>query len=424
MKSIGVIGLGYVGLPLALTFYEHCKEVIGFDIDENKIIKLEQGVSYLKTVPDERVQAAMSFTDARHQTMLVTSDMENLKKCGTIIICVPTPLDAHRQPDLSFVDATSHTIAKYLQKDTLVVLESSTYPGTTRERMLPILETSGLKAGVDFHLAFSPEREDPGNPEYNTSNITKVVGGLTPECTRRAVALYESVIDTVHPVSSPEVAEMTKLLENIFRSVNIAMINELKMACIEMDIDLWEAIEAAKTKPFGFMPFYPGPGLGGHCIPIDPFYFTWKAKEFGLTTRFIELAGEINTQMPHYVVGRVAAALNDHEKSLKGSKVLVLGVAYKPDIDDMRESPGLEIIKILSEAGALVSYNDPFIPELWETRRHKSIRRSASLEFIEQYDAVVIVTNHSQYDWEDIGRRAQLVVDTRGVLKNEHIQKA
>jgi len=420
MKSIGVIGLGYVGLPLLLTFHEHCKEVIGFDIDKSKVLKLNRGISYLETVPDARVQAAVCFSDAMH----ITTDMSDLIECDTIIICVPTPLDAHRQPDLSYVDATSHTVAKHLQKGTLVVLESSTYPGTTRERMLPILETSGLEAGVDFHLAFSPEREDPGNPDYNTSNITKVVGGLTPECTKRAVDLYKSIIDTVHPVSSPEVAEMTKLLENIFRSVNIAMINELKMACIEMDIDLWEAIEAAKTKPFGFMPFYPGPGLGGHCIPIDPFYFTWKAKEFGITTRFIELAGEINTQMPNYVVGRLISALNDHEKSLKGSKVLVLGVAYKPDIDDMRESPGFEIIKILSDAGALVSYNDPFIPELWETRRHKSIRRSASLEFIEQYDAVVIVTNHSQYDWEDILKRSKLVVDTRGVLNGDGIQKA
>ena len=420
MKSIGVIGLGYVGLPLALTFHEHSeKEVIGFDIDKSKTDKITLGKSYLKTVSDERLTAATCWNDTQQKIiMMATTNMERLTVCDTIIICVPTPLDAHRQPDLSYVDATSHTIAKYLQKGTLVVLESSTYPGTTRERILPILETSGLKAGVDFHLAFSPEREDPGNPEYHTGNITKVVGGLTPECTRRAVALYESVIDTVHPVSSPEVAEMTKLLENIFRSVNIAMINELKMACIEMDIDLWEAIEAAKTKPFGFMPFYPGPGLGGHCIPIDPFYFTWKAKEFGLTTRFIELAGEINTQMPHYVVGRLVSALNEHEKSLKGSKVLILGVAYKPDIDDMRESPGLEIIKILSDAGALVSYNDPFIPELWETRRHKSNRRSASLEFIEQYDAVVIVTNHSQYDWEDISSRSQLVIDTRGVTRD------
>jgi len=417
MRTVGIIGLGYVGLPLLLAFHEHNERVIGFDIDDKKIKQIIKGKSYLKTVSDDRVQSALDSGEGFH----VTTNMECLLDCEAIIICVPTPLDAHRQPDLSFVDATSHTVAKYLQRGTLVVLESSTYPGTTRERLLPILETSGLKHGVDFHLAFSPEREDPGNPDFNTSNITKVVGGLTPACTQRAVDLYEAVIDTVHPVNSPEVAEMAKLLENIFRSVNIAMINELKMACIEMGIDIWEAIEAAKTKPFGFMPFYPGPGLGGHCIPIDPFYFTWKAKEFGLTTRFIELAGEINTQMPQYVVGRLVSGLNEHEKSLKGSKVLVLGVAYKPDIDDMRESPALEIIKILDASGVHVDYNDPFIPELWETRRHKTPRLSVSLDNLEGYDAIVIITNHSQYDWENIIKHSQLVIDTRGVIKGKGV---
>lgn len=414
MNPIGIIGLGYVGLPLLLTFHEAGINVIGFDIDPSKPEHINAGETYLRTVTSERIKRALVSSRA---TVEATTDMSRLRECSAILMCVPTPLDAHGQPDMQYVDATTKTVAKFLVGGQLVVLESSTYPGTTTERIKPVLETSGLVAGVDFHLAFSPEREDPGNPTYRTENTPKVVGGLTPACTARAAELYQLAIQTVCPVSSPAVAEMTKLLENIFRGVNIALVNELKTACTAMGIDIWEVIQAASTKPFGFMPFYPGPGLGGHCIPIDPFYFTWKAKEYGITSRFIELAGEINTQMPRYVVTRIAEALNKHEKSLRLSNILILGVAYKPDIDDLRESPALEIISLLEDAGAVVCYHDPYIPVIGKSRKSDIIRHAVSLDNLGQYDAVVVVTNHSCYDWVQIESESRLIIDTRNVVK-------
>ena len=414
-SKIGIIGLGYVGLPLIIRFCEEGFHVVGFDIDGKKVEKLNRGESYIKHIPSERIK------DLRSREMFeATTEYSRLSDMDCIIICVPTPLKKNKEPDLSYVKNTADEIAKYLRRGQLISLESTTYPGTTREVFLPELENKKLKVGRDFFLVFSPEREDPGNPKYNTKNIPKVVGGITPSCMRAGKTLYEQIVDKVVVVSSPEVAELTKLLENIFRGVNIALVNELKILCDKMGIDIWEVIEASSTKPFGFMPFYPGPGLGGHCIPIDPFYLSWKAKEYDFNTRFIELAGEINTSMPNYVVLKVIDSLNKNGKCLKNSKILILGVAYKKDADDKRESPGIEIIEILKGKGAKVDYNDPHIPAFSGMRHYpnlamRSIRLSE--EQLKQYDCVVIITDHSQYDYPWIVKNSRLVIDTRNATK-------
>ncbi|MBN1818930.1 MAG: nucleotide sugar dehydrogenase [Sedimentisphaerales bacterium] len=418
---VGILGLGYVGLPLAREFATAGIQVVGFDIDAEKVEKINSGRSILKHVPHEEVK-----TIVNSGKLVATTDMAQIRKVDAVLICVPTPLTANREPDMQYVIGSCETIAKYLQKGQLISLESTTYPGTTRELMKPILEASGLKAGKDFYLAYSPEREDPGNKQFTTRTIPKVVGGLTPTCRRTAVSLYELAIDTMVPVSTLEAAESAKIMENVYRCINIAMVNELKMVFDRMGVDVWEVIKAASTKPFGFSPFYPGPGLGGHCIPIDPFYLTWKARQFGMPTRFIELAGEINTDMPHYVVHKVMDALNDREKSLKGCKALVLGLAYKSDIDDIRESPSIELIELLTARGAKVDYNDPYIPRTHKQREHNLRMSSKALseKSLAGYDVVVISTSHSCYDYDWIVEHAQLVVDSRnataGVKKNRH----
>ena len=412
---IGVVGLGYVGLPLLMEFVEQGFKTIGFDIDDKKVVKLNQGQSYIKHISQDRIAEVV-----RTKLFEATSDFKRIKEVDCILIAVPTPLTKHREPDLSYISGTSETIAPHIKKGQLIVLESSTYPGTTEEVMKPILEKSGLKGDVDFWIAFSPEREDPNNPNFNTRTIPKVVGANTNEARELVTALYDQVIVQSVPVSSSQTAEATKLLENIFRSVNIALVNEMKIIFDKMGIDVWEVINAAKTKPFGFMPFYPGPGLGGHCIPIDPFYLTWKAREYGMNTRFIELAGEINTNMPFWVIRKVMDALNDHSKSLKGAKILVLGAAYKKDIDDPRESPSFKLMEILLERGAEVDYNDPLIPELPSMRMYDIHRKSVELtaENLSKYDCVLISTDHSVYDWEVIAEHANLIVDTRNAMSN------
>ena len=412
---IGVVGLGYVGLPLLMEFVEQGFKTIGFDIDDKKVTKLNQGQSYIKHISQDRIAEVV-----RTKLFEATSDFKRIKDVDCILIAVPTPLTKHREPDLSYISGTSEAIAPHIKKGQLIVLESSTYPGTTEEVMKPILEKSGLKGDVDFWIAFSPEREDPNNPKFNTRTIPKVVGANTNEARELATALYDQVIVQSVPVSSSQTAEATKLLENIFRSVNIALVNEMKIIFDKMGIDVWEVINAAKTKPFGFMPFYPGPGLGGHCIPIDPFYLTWKAREYGMNTRFIELAGEVNTNMPFWVIRKVMDALNDHSKSLKGSKVLVLGAAYKKDIDDPRESPSFKLMEILLDGGAEVDYNDPLIPELPSMRMYDIQRKSVELteENLGKYDCVLISTDHSVYDWEFIAEHANLIVDTRNAMSN------
>lgn len=407
---VGVLGLGYVGLPLAREFALSGVKVLGFDIDDKKVKILNSGRSIIKNVPNEVVRKMV-----KSGKFTATSDMSQIRKADAVLICVPTPLTENREPDMQYVEGSCRTIAKYLRKGHLISLESTTYPGTTRELMKPILEETGLKAGRDFYLAFSPEREDPGNKQYSTRTIPKVVGGLTPKCRQLAYQLYSLAIQKMVPVSSVEAAEATKILENVYRCINIAMVNELKMVFDRMGIDIWEVIRAASTKPFGYHPFYPGPGLGGHCIPIDPFYLTWKARQYGMATRFIELAGEINTGMPNYVVHKVMEALNERKKSLKGSKVLVLGLAYKPDIDDVRESPSLELIELLKERGAKVDYNDPYIPKTHKMREYdlKMTSRPLSAAMLRGYDCVLISTNHSTYDYGWIVRHSKLVVDTR-----------
>jgi UDP-N-acetyl-D-glucosamine dehydrogenase len=413
---IGVIGLGYVGLPLVIRFCEESFRVIGFDIDPVKVEKLNRGESYIKHIPPERLKEIIN-----KKVFEASSDYRRLKDVDCIIICVPTPLKKNKDPDLSYVKTTSDEIARHLRKGHLVSLESTTYPGTTREILLPGFEAKGLKAGKDFFLVFSPEREDPGNPKYNTRNIPKVVGGITPQCTEAGRTLYEQIIDSVITVQSAEVAEFTKLLENIFRGVNIALVNELKMLADRMGIDIWEVIEASSTKPFGFMPFYPGPGLGGHCIPIDPFYLSWKAKEYDFTTRFIELAGQINTGMPDYVVARIIDGLNTNGKCLKTSKILVLGVAYKKDTDDIRESPAVEIISMLKEKGAKVDYHDPHIPSFSGMRHYPGLSmRSIPLteNSLKRYDCAVIITDHSMYDYAWLVKNSKLIVDTRNAAKS------
>jgi UDP-N-acetyl-D-glucosamine dehydrogenase len=418
---VGIIGLGYVGLPLTLLFSEQKFRVTGLDVDQQKVDTLNAGSSYIYRILPEEIQAAKSsgFT--------ATTNYAHISDLNAVIICVPTPLNEHHEPDLSYIEKTAQAIAPNLRAGQLIVLESTTYPGTTEEVMIPILERGnrfGLKAarpgasgsGV-FHVAFSPEREDPGNTQVARRDIPKVIGGLDPLATQYASGLYNSIFNRVVPVSSPAVAEMTKLLENIYRCVNIALVNELKLLCLRMNIDIFEVIKAASTKPFGFQAFYPGPGLGGHCIPIDPFYLSWKAKEFDFHTRFIELAGEVNLSMPYHVVTSVAQALNKQKKAINGSRILVLGLAYKKDIDDLRESPSLTVIELLQQEGASVSYNDPFFPKVGRGRKYDLQMTSVPLEQIENFDCVLIVTDHSSYDYADIVRRAKLVVDTRNATQ-------
>ncbi len=412
---VGVIGLGYVGLPLLIQFVKQGFQGIGFDIDSKKVNALLHGESYIKHVPIEPINEFL-----KQKRLDVTISFDRLTEADCIIICVPTPLTDKMDPDLRFLVSTSETIARVIRPGQLVVLESTTYPGTTEELVLPILSKKNLEVGKDFFLAFSPEREDPGNKDFHTGNIPKVVGGVTPNCLEVAKALYERVVEKVVPVSSTRVAELTKLLENIYRCVNIALVNELKVLALKMGIDIWEVIEAAATKPFGFTPFYPGPGLGGHCIPIDPFYLSWKAKEYDVPTRFIQLAGEVNVSMPYYVVEKAIDALNEKEKSLKGSKILILGVAYKKDIDDDRESPSYAIMQILQEKGAKIYYNDPMIPKLRPGRKHDFSLASTPLseEVLGSMDLVMILTDHSDYDYQWIVENSQLVLDTRNATKD------
>lgn len=406
---IGVIGLGYVGLPLALTFAESGFSVIGFDTDPAKLPKLAAGVSYFRHIPDARIATAATFS--------ATGDFIRIAQCDAVIICVPTPLDEHLQPDLRFIEDTCRSIAPHLAEGALVVLESTTWPGTTVEVVKPLIEAgSGKRVGAGLHLAFSPEREDPGNARYSTRTIPKLVGGVDALSRELAVALYATAIDQVVPVSSTQVAEMAKLFENIFRGVNIALVNELKMMLDPMGIDVWEVIRAAATKPFGFMPFQPGPGLGGHCIPLDPFYFAWKAKEFGLNARFIELAGEINRAMPAWVVGKVQDCLNEYGKPLKGSRILLLGLAYKPDVDDLRESPALALLKLLEAKGALVAYHDPHVPVLPSSREHGDIAGRISQPLSPAYDCFLVVTAHSDFAAAEILGHGVPVIDTRHLL--------
>jgi UDP-N-acetyl-D-glucosamine dehydrogenase len=411
----GVVGLGYVGLPLAIEFAKAGYTVTGIDVATAKVDAVNRGQSYIPDVPSFDVAACVGAGQ-----LGATTDFGVIAELDTINICVPTPLRKTKDPDMSFVVAAVESVAAHLHPGMLVVLESTTYPGTTMEVVQPILEKGGLRAGVDFHLAFSPERVDPGNRTFNTRNTPKIVGGLTPRCTELAAALYAAAIDTVVPVSSPTVAEMVKLLENTFRAVNIGMVNELALMCDRMGIDVWEVVDAAKTKPFGFMPFYPGPGLGGHCIPVDPFYLSWKAKQFGFDARFIELAGHINGAMPHYVVTKIQDALNTQRKALNGATVLVAGITYKRDIDDMRESPALDILHLLHERGAIVHYSDPWAPELpadaWPGGR---LLQSVDLDAaaLAAADCVVIVTNHSSFDYDAIVHGSKLVVDTRNATR-------
>jgi UDP-N-acetyl-D-glucosamine dehydrogenase len=412
---VGIVGMGYVGLPLTRSFYEAGFRCVGFDVDARKIKQLNAGKSYIKHIPGQFIAQAR-----KEKRFRATSNFAELKKVDAIIICVPTPLTKMREPDMSYVRGTCETIAKHLRKGQLVALESTTYPGTTRELMLPILETGGLKVERDFYLAFSPEREDPGRKSHNTTTIPKVVGGYGPKSLAVAKALYGAALETVVPVSSCEIAEAAKILENVYRSVNIALVNEMKVLFDRMGINVWEVIDAAATKPFGYQAFYPGPGLGGHCIPIDPFYLTWKARAYGMNTRFIELAGEINTEMPEYVIHRVAEALNEHRKPIKGSKVLVLGLAYKKDVDDLRESPSIELIELLRDRGARVDYNDPFFKQTHKQRDHDLQMKSKPLTpaMIKSYDCVLIATDHSSYDYQWIVDHAQLVVDTRNATRD------
>jgi len=427
---IGIIGLGYVGLPLALEYALKGFKTIGFDIDETKIPVLNAGKSYIKHIKAEKIKKAVTT-----KKFFPTADFTRLPEADAIIICVPTPLNEHREPDMTYIENSGKIIAQYLRQGQFVSLESSTYPGTTEEILqtmfenAPLTQKTGNKkfvVGKDFYLAFSPEREDPNNPKYSTSTIPKVVGGVTPNCLKIAVELYNQVIVKTVPVSSPRAAEATKLLENIYRSINIALVNELKMVFERMNIDVWEVINAASTKPFGFQPFYPGPGLGGHCIPIDPFYLTWKAREFEISTKFIELAGEINTYMPYYVVEKAGEVLNKFKKSLNGSKILILGASYKKDIDDMRESPSLKLIEILREKGAKVDYNDPYVPKLPKTRKYQYDMVSVNLtkNNLAKYDMVLLSTDHTDYNYKFLNSASKLILDTRNAFEKAGIKSA
>lgn len=414
---IGVIGLGYVGLPLMHAFHQAGFPVVGFDVDPEKVRLLHRGENYLKHLGPEMV------ADMRRAGRFdATTDFGRLAEADAVIVCVPTPLGKHLEPDLSYVEQTARDIARTLRPGQVIVLESTTYPRTTREVMLPPLAATGLRCGEDFFLAYSPEREDPGRKDHQTQTIPKLVGGIDPRSGEVAVALYRTAIKQVIPVSSAEVAEAAKILENVYRAVNIALVNEMKVVLTAMGIDVWEVIEAARTKPFGFQAFYPGPGLGGHCIPIDPYYLTWKAREVGHATRFIELAGEVNRGMPHYVVDRTTLALNDRGKAVKGSRVLVLGLAYKPDVDDVRESPSFELITRLRELGAQVDYNDPHVPETHAMRHYPELPPMRSVELTPQslasYDCVLVATHHRAYDWQFVADHASLVVDTRHAMKS------
>jgi UDP-N-acetyl-D-glucosamine dehydrogenase len=415
-SKIAIVGLGYVGLPLSLQFARSGAQVLGMDIDPNKVDTLNQGQSYIKHVPGEDIAEQV-----KANRLAATTDFARVKEVDAVIICVPTPLNKNREPDISFILQTGRAIAPHLRPGTLVALESTTYPGTTDEDLKAVLEAgSGLEAGKDFHLAFSPEREDPANPASKVGEVPKLVGGLTPACLERALQVYGQAIKTLVPVSSCRVAEAAKLLENIFRSVNIALVNELKLIYSAMGIDIWEVIEAAKTKPFGFMAFYPGPGLGGHCIPIDPFYLTWKAREFERSTRFIELAGEINTGMPIHVVDRVAEALNSLRKPLNGSRILILGLAYKPNVDDERESPSYRLMELLTERGAEVAYHDPYVPVIRPTREHPQWAGIKSVPWdrstVTNFDLVVIATAHANVNYQELAEWAQCIVDTRNAM--------
>jgi len=419
---IGIIGLGYVGLPLLLRFADVGFRVYGIDVDDNKVNQLNDNQSYIQHIANEQIAQASRFFEA-------TTDFSKAIEADALILCVPTPLDKYREPDLSYVLQTMDSLIPHLRKGQLLSLESTTYPGTTLEELKPRVEKAGHIVGEDIFLVYSPEREDPGNANYTTATIPKICGGDTERCAQAGVALYSQVIDKVVQVSSTKVAEMTKLLENIHRAVNIGLVNEMKILADKMDIDIYEVIDAAATKPFGFVPYYPGPGIGGHCIPIDPFYLTWKAREFGLHTRFIELAGEINSRMPNWVITKLTEALNEREKAIKNSQILILGVAYKCNVDDMRESPSLEIMEMLQEKGAIVRYSDPHVPTLPPMRHHHLEMSSLDVnpEIIRQFDAVVLTTAHRAFDYPLIAEHAQLIIDTRAAFKkykNEHIVRA
>ncbi len=420
--KIAIIGLGYVGLPLALQFAKSGVDVLGLDIDTAKVEAINAGSSYIKHIPAEAIQNQLGAG-----RFSASADFARVREVESVIICVPTPLTKHREPNISYVLNTGRSIAPHLQRGTLVVLESTTYPGTTDEDLRAVLEEgSGLKAGTDFHLAFSPEREDPGNPQSKVAEIPKVVGGYTPACLEKAKELYSQAIRTLVPVSSCRAAEATKLLENIFRSVNIALVNELKVVYAAMGIDVWEVIKAAKTKPFGYMPFYPGPGLGGHCIPIDTFYLTWKAREYGQHTRFIELAGEVNTAMPQYVVNRVAEVLNAQKKALNGSKILIIGLAYKPDVDDDRESPSYILMDLLKARGAEVAYHDPHVPVIRPSREHGHWAGAKSVswdrETVSRFDAALISTVHRTMNCRELAEWASCIVDTRNAMSDTQMR--
>lgn len=412
---IGIIGLGYVGLPLVLRFGEEHFPILGFDVDPEKVRKLNAGESYIRHIDARRLQTLIS-----EKQFEATTDFRRLADADCIIICVPTPLTEKKDPDLQYIEKTAESVFKTLRKGQIISLESTTYPGTTEEILLAKFKTTGLEVGKDYFLVFSPEREDPGNAKFSTRTIPKVVGGVTSDCLEVGKAVYSQVIDRVVTVSSTRAAELVKLLENIYRSVNIALVNELKLLSHRMDIDIWEVIDAAATKPFGYTPFYPGPGLGGHCIPIDPFYLSWKAKEYDFSTRFIQLAGEVNTSIPHYVVDRLGLALNNHSKSIRGSKILILGVAYKKDVDDFRESPAMEIMEILQHKGAILSYSDPYIPRLHKMRAYDFSHMSSvplTEAVLKNQDVALIATDHTSFDYQWIVNNSSIVVDSRNATR-------
>ena len=408
--TIGIIGLGYVGLPLAIRFSEEGFRVVGFDIDDSKVKMLNNGKSYIKHIYEDDISGMSD------QGFMATMDFATIKDVDAILICVPTPLGVHNEPDLSYIKSTLDLVKSHLREEQLLILESTTYPGTTAEEIVPVIEALGFKIGENFYIGYSPEREDPGNKNFSTQTIPKVVSGHTQNCLEMVTSLYDEIVDQTVPVSSTQVAEMTKILENIHRAVNIGLVNELKIVADKMNIDINEVIKAAATKPFGFTAYYPGPGLGGHCIPIDPFYLTWKAKEMGINTRFIELAGEINTAMPSYVVGKVADALNTVGKSISGSRILILGLAYKKNIDDIRESPSLELIDLLLQKGANVEYSDPYISETHKTRKNDFNMKSVTInkESLNRYNLVILATDHDNFDYDLIEKESKLIVDTRG----------